>query len=55
MFNKWNNANNVLIYNMLREVVPNWNGRYLGKRIQVVITFGMRDKLGQGMLVFSPS
>ena len=41
----------VFIY-MLREGVPKSNGTW-EKRIQVVITSGVRDKVGQGMLLFS--
>ena len=40
----------VFIYNMLREGVPKSNGTW-EKRIQVVITSGVRDKVGQGMLL----
>ena len=39
----------VFIYNMLREGVPKSNGTW-EKRIQVVITFGVREKVRQGML-----
>ncbi len=59
---KWNNAQNldialkgvkaVFIYNMLREGVPKSNGTW-EKRIQVVITSGLRDKVEQGMLLSS--
>ena len=42
----------VFIYNVLREGVPKSNGTW-EKRIQVVITSGMRDKVGQGMLLSS--
>ena len=42
----------VFIYNMLREGVPKSNGTW-EKRIQVVITSGVRDKVGQGMLLSS--
>ena len=42
----------VFIYNMLREGVPNSNGTWV-KRIQVVITSGVRDKVRQGMLLSS--
>ena len=34
----------VFIYNMLREVVPKSNGIW-EKRIQVVVTSGVRDKV----------
>ena len=40
----------VFIYNMLREGVPKSNGTW-EKGIQVVITSGVRDKVGQGMLI----
>ena len=36
----------VFMYNMLREGVPKSNGIW-GKRIQVVVTSGMRDKVRQ--------
>ena len=36
----------VFIYNMLREGIPKSNGTW-GKRIQVVITSGVRDKVGK--------
>ena len=42
----------VLIYNMLRERVPKSNGSW-EKRIQVIITSGVRDKVRQGMLFCS--
>ena len=42
----------VFIYNMLREGVPKSKGT-LKKRIQVVITSGVRDKVRQGMLFSS--
>ena len=42
----------VFIYNMLREGVPKVNGTW-EKRIQVVITYGVRDMVRQGMLLFS--
>ena len=42
----------VFIYNMLREAVPKSNGTW-EKRIQVVITSGVRDKVRQGMLLSS--
>ena len=42
----------VLIYNMLREGVPKYNGTW-EKRIQVVITSGMWEKGRQGMLFSS--
>ena len=42
----------VFIYNMLREGVPKSNGTW-EKRIQVVITSGVRDKVRQGMLLSS--
>ena len=44
--------NAILIYNMLREGVPKSNGTWK-KRIQVVITSGVRDKVRQGMLFSS--
>ena len=40
------------IYNMLREGVPKSNGIW-EKRIQVVVTSGVRDKVRQGMLLSS--
>ena len=40
----------VFIHNMLREGVPKWNGTW-EKRIQVVITSGVMDKVRQGMLL----
>ena len=42
----------VFIYNMLREGVPKSNGTW-EKRIQVVITSGVKDKVRQGMLLSS--
>ena len=42
----------VFIYNMLREGVPKSNGTW-EKRIQVVITSGVWDKVTQGMLFSS--
>ena len=43
----------VFIYMLnLREGVPKSNGTW-EKRIQVVITSGVRDKVGQGMLLSS--
>ena len=42
----------VFIYNMLREGVPNSNSTW-EKRIQVVVTSGVRDKVRQGMLLSS--
>jgi len=42
----------VFIYNMLREGVPKLNGIW-EKRIQVVATSGVRDKVRQGMLLSS--
>ena len=42
------------IYNMLREGVPKSNGIW-EKRIQVVVTSGVRDKLRQGMLLLGIS
>ena len=41
-----------IIYNMLREGVPKSNGIW-EKRIQVVVTSGVRDKVRQGMLLSS--
>ena len=38
----------VFIYNMLREGVPKSNGT-LEKKIQVVITSGVRDEVRQGI------
>ena len=40
----------VFIYNMLREGVTKSNGIW-EKRIQVVVTSGVRDKVRQGMLL----
>ena len=40
------------IYNTLREGVPKSNGIW-EKRIQVVVTSGVRDKVRQGMLLSS--
>ena len=42
----------VFIYNMLREGVPKSNGIW-EKRIQVVVTSGVRDNVRQGMLLSS--
>ena len=42
----------VFMYSMLREGVPKSNG-ILEKRIQVVATSGVRDKVRQGMLLSS--
>ena len=42
----------VFIYNMLREGLPKSNGAWK-KRIQVVITYGVRDKVGQGIFLSS--
>ena len=42
----------VFIYNMLREGVPKSNGTW-GKRIQVVTTSGVRDRVAQGILLSS--
>ena len=42
----------VFIYNMLREGVPKSNGIW-EKRIQVVVTSGVMDKVRQGMLLSS--
>ena len=42
----------VFIYNMLREGVSKSNGIW-EKRIQVVVTSGVRDNVRQGMLLSS--
>ena len=42
----------VFIYNMWKEGVPKSNGIW-EKRIQVVVTSGVRDKVRQGMLLSS--
>ena len=42
-------CNAVLIYILLKEAVPKSNCTW-GKRIQVVVTYGLRDKIRQGML-----
>ena len=42
----------VFIYNMLREGVPMSNGIW-EKRIQVVVTSGVRDKVRQGVMLSS--